>query len=394
VSAFRDHWLLDPAITFLNHGSYGACPRAVLDVQTDWRARMEREPVHFFTRELEPALDEVRSAVAAFVHCYAEDLAFVSNATSGVAAVLGSLTLSAGDELLTTDHAYNAVKNALEHTAARSGARVVTVAVPFPCSGPDEIVERVMAAVTSRTRLCVLDHITSPTALVMPVARLVRELEARGIDTLVDGAHAPGQIDLDLRTLGAAYYAGNFHKWCCTPKGAALLYVRRDRRAHVHPLVTSHGASATRRDRSRFHLEFDWTGTRDPSAVLSVPAALSFMGKLLPGGWEELRAHNHALAVAARRLLISELGCAEPCPEEMLGSMAALPLPVGRPDARPPGSALYPDELQDRLVREHDIQVPIIPWPAPPARLVRVSAQLYNELPQYEKLARALRQLV
>jgi isopenicillin-N epimerase len=394
VSAFRDHWLLDPAITFLNHGSYGACPRTVLDVQTEWRARMEREPVHFFTRELEPALDEVRSVVATFVRCYAEDLAFVPNATTGVSSVLGSLAWSAGDELLTTDHAYNAVKNALDHTAARSGARVVTVAVPFPCTSPGEVVERVLSAVTPRTRLAVLDHITSPTALVLPIAELVRELEARGVDTLVDGAHAPGQLDLDLRTLGAAYYTGNFHKWCCTPKGAALLYVRRDRRAQVHPLVTSHGASALRRDRSRFHLEFDWTGTQDPSAVLSVPAALSFLSKLLPGGWEALRDHNHGLVVAARRVLMRTLGGGEPCPEEMLGSMAALPLPDARPDARPTGSALYPDELQDRLVREHDIQVPIIPWPAAPKRLVRVSAQLYNELPQYEKLAAALERLV
>jgi isopenicillin-N epimerase len=345
------------------------------------------------TRELEPALDEVRSTVAAFVRCYAEDLAFVPNATTGVSAVLASLPWSADDELLTTDHAYNAVKNAIDHTAARSGARVVTVAVPFPCSGPHEVVEAVLAAVTPRTRLAVLDHITSPTGLVLPIAQLVRELEARGIDTLVDGAHGPGQVDLDLRMLGAAYYTGNFHKWCCAPKGAALLYVRRDRRSLVRPLVTSHGANSTREGRSRFHSEFDWTGTQDPSAVLSVPAALSFLGKLLPGGWDELRARNHALVVSARRLLMRALGCASPCPEEMLGSMAALPLTDSPPDARPSGSALYANELQDRLVREHDIQVPIVPWPAPPRRLVLVSAQLYNELPQYEKLAAALKQL-
>jgi isopenicillin-N epimerase len=391
VNAFRDHWLLDPAVTFLNHGSYGACPRAVLDVQTEWRARMEREPVHFFTRELEPALDEVRAVVAAFARCYAEDLAFVPNATSGVSAVLGSLALSPGDELLTTNHAYNAVKNAIDRTAERAGARVVTVAMPFPCSGPDEVVERVVAAVSPRTRLAVLDHITSPTALVLPIARLVNELDARGIDTLVDGAHGPGQVDLDLRTLGAAYYTGNFHKWCCAPKGAALLYVRRDRRGSVRPLVTSHGANSTRRDRSRFQLEFDWTGTHDPSAVLSVPAALSFLGKLLPGGFEELRARNHALALAARRVLMSALSIAQPCPDEMIGSMAALPLPEAPPDERAAGSALYPDALQDSLVREHGLQVPIIPWPAPPQRLVRVSAQLYNELAEYEKLAALLK---
>src|SRR5262245_54331097 len=216
---------------------------------------MEREPVHFFTRELEPALDEVRSAVAAFVSCYAEDLAFVPNATTGAGAVLGSLPFGPDDELLCTDHGYNAVRNALERTAARSGARIVTVSVPFPCSGPDEVVARILARVTPRTRLAALDHITSPTALVLPIAQLAGELEGRGSPTPFDGAHGPGQVPFDLRTLGAAYYTGNFHKWCCAPKGAALLYVRRDRRPAIRPLVISHGANSQRRDRSRFHLE-------------------------------------------------------------------------------------------------------------------------------------------
>jgi isopenicillin-N epimerase len=393
VNDLAQHWLLDPSVTFLNHGSFGACPRAVLDVQSEWRARMEREPVHFFARELEPALDEVRSVVASFVGAYAEDLAFVPNATSGANAVLGSLPFSPDHEILCTDHGYNAVRNALERTVERTGARLVIVKLPFPCPGPEAVVDAVLSAVTPRTRLAVLDHITSPTALVLPVEELVRELAERGIDTLVDGAHGPGQVELDLRRLGAAYYTGNFHKWCCAPKGAALLYVRRDRRSLVHPSITSHGANSARQGRSRFHLEFDWTGTTDPSAVLSVPAALSFLGKLLPGGWPELRERNHALVVAARRALAAALDVTEPCPESMLGMMAALPLPDAKGEPPSPTSALYADELQDRLVREHGVQVPIIPWPAAPKRLVRVSAQLYNELSQYQELAQALRQL-
>src|SRR5216117_1947062 len=257
----RENWLLDPNITFLNHGSFGATPIAILAKQDEFRTRLEREPVRFMVRELEPLLDAARNSVAEFVGAAAEDIAFVPNATAGVNAVLRSLDLDRHDELLVTTHEYNASRNALDHACALAGAKIVVADVPFPIAAPDIVIERVLEKVTDRTRLLLIDHITSQTALILPIERIIAELRARGIDTLVDGAHAPGMIPLELRTLGAAYYTGNFHKWVCAPKGAGFLYVARNRRASIRPTIISHGANATRTDRSRFLLEFDWTGT-------------------------------------------------------------------------------------------------------------------------------------
>jgi isopenicillin-N epimerase len=381
-------WPLDPSVAFLNHGSYGACPAEVLRYQAALRAEMEAEPVRFLGRELDDRLDAARARLGAFVGADPDDLAFVSNATGGVNAVLRSLRLAAGDELLTTDHAYQACRNTLDFVAERSGARVVTVTLPFPVTSPQAIVDTVLAGVTPRTRLALLDHITSPTALILPLARLVAALAARGIDAVVDGAHAPGMVPLDLRALGAAYYSGNCHKWLCTPKGSAFLWVRRDRQADVHPLTISHGAKGERAGRSRFRLEFDWTGTQDPTAWLTVPMAIDYLAGLVPGGWPALMARNRALALEARRLLCAAAGTEPACPEEMIGSIASVILPDNRTVET---GWRVRDPIQGRLFESWGIEVPIMRWPAPPKRMIRVSAQLYNHLPQYARLAEVLR---
>lgn len=386
-SPFAAHWDLDPEIVFLNHGSFGACPRVVLQHQHELRAQLEREPVRFLHRELEARLDPARAELAALVGCDADDLAFVPNATAGVNTVLRSLGFAPGDELLVTDHEYNACRNVLDFVAARSGARVEVAALPFPLHDSQQIVDAVLARVTARTRLLLIDHVTSPTGLVLPIERIVPALAARGIDTLVDGAHAPGMLPLDLRQLGVAYYTGNCHKWLCTPKGAALLYVRRDRQQGIRPLGISHGANSTRTDRSRFRLEFDFTGTGDPTPFLCVPVALRFLQGLLPGGIAALQRHNHELALAGRDLLCASIGTEPPAPAAMLGSLASVMLPPSAEAAVPP---LGLDPLQVRLWRDWQIEVPVMNWPSPRLRLLRISPQIYNSIAQYELLARAV----
>ncbi len=384
-------WLLEPGLGFLNHGSFGACPREVLDVQAELRARLERQPVTFLVREIEGRLDAAREVLAEFVGAAPGGLVFVPNATTGVNTVLASLELAAGDELVVTDQEYNACRNALDVAAERAGARVVVVRLPFPCSGPEEVVDAVMAGVTERTRLVLIDHVVSQTAMVLPIAEIVERLNEKGVESLIDGAHAPGMVDVDLRALGAPYYTGNCHKWMCAPKVAGFLWVGEHRREAIRPLVISHGANAPLGGRSRLHAEFDWTGTFDPTASLCVPEAIRVMGGLLPGGWDELRAANRALAIEAQGVLCAALGIDAPCPEAMVGSMATVPLPDSAADACPPSVPMYIDPLQDRLLEEYRVEVPVFPWPGFPQRVLRVSCQAYNTSAEYVRLGRGLR---
>jgi isopenicillin-N epimerase len=353
---------------------------------------LEREPVRFLWREIDGRIDAARAALAAFLGAEPANLAFVTNATTAVNSVVRSLELVPGDELLTFDHAYNACRNVLEEIARRTGARVVVVRVPFPVSDPAEITAALVAGATAKTRLLLLDHVTSPTALVLPVAEIVREFEGRGIPVLVDGAHAPGMLPLRLTELGASYYTGNLHKWVCAPKGAAFLHVRPNRQAGLHPAVISHGVNTPRPGRSQFQDEFDWQGTCDVTAWLSVPAALRFCAELLPGGWPELMRRNHSLAVAARELLCERLGLAAPCPAEMLGSMATLPLPPKLQSPARESRAVVArfDPLQTWLFEQRGIEVPLVVWGSPAQRWFRISAHAHNAMADYERLADAL----
>jgi isopenicillin-N epimerase len=364
----------------------------VLEAQARWRDSVERNPVEFLWRDLEGHLDHARQEIGAFLHGDPEGLVFVANATTGINTILRSLDVAPGDEILVNNHEYNATLNAVADVAARSGARVVTARIPFPIDEPDEATAAILAAVTSRTRLALVSHVTSPTGLIFPIEQIVRELDARGIDTIVDAAHSPGMLPVDLDGLGAAYWAGNGHKWLCGPKGSAVLWVRRDRRDLIRPLVISHGANDPRTDRSRFRLLFDWSGTQDPTPFLALADAIGIVGGFDPGGWPGLMASNRALALAARDLLAEALGVQPPAPDEMLGPMAALPLPIEPDEA-------VRTELQQALFDEHKIEVPIIAWPVAAARpaetgpkrlLVRISAQRYNRIEDYELLASVL----
>lgn len=390
-SPLASHWTLDPDVAYLNHGSFGACPAAILAHQTELRARLERQPMDFLLRDLPAALAEARVTLAAVLGADPEDLVFVTNATAGVNAVIASLAFAPGDELLTTNHVYGACRRTLEHAAFRSGARVVVVPVPFPVASEDEIVDAILAGVTERTRIALLDHVTSPTALVFPIERLVRELAARGVDTLVDAAHAPGMVPLALSSLGAAYATGNMHKWLCTPKGAAFLHVRKDRQTGIHPTVISHYYAPPGAP-SRFREEFDWTGTQDPTAWLSVPASIAYLAGLVPGGLEEVMQRNHALALRARTILCEAFDVPSPCPESLIGSIASVPLPKPRPGT--PADGLDHDGVT-AWCRARGVQTWVTQWPARPEPgrlLVRASAQLYNDEGQYVRLAALLRE--
>lgn len=384
---FRRLWTLAPDTVFLNHGSFGACPKAILDLQNQLRGELEAEPVQFLWRRYEERLESARQALAKFVGASSRDLVFVTNATTGVNAVLRSLQLRRGDELLTTNFDYNACRNVLVEVARNTGAKVMVADIPFPLKSADEIPEAILRAVTPKTRLAFVDHVTSNTALVMPLRQIIRSLEARGVDTLVDGAHAPGMLPLNLRELRPAYYAANLHKWVCAPKGAAFLYAREDRQAGLQPAVISHGNNRARPGFTAFQDRFDWTGTFDPTAWLCVPAAIRWMGDRLPGGWRELRARNHQLAVKARKLLCERLGVAPPCPEQLLGSLATIPLP-DRFQARLASGKIDAEQLA--LYDRFGIEVPLFRFGKSERRWLRVSAQIYNSLAEYEFLAEAL----
>ena len=356
----RDLFLLDPDVVYLNHGAFGACPRPVFETYQEWQRELEREPVDLFERRLPAELAGVRAALGAYVGAPADDLALVLNATAGMNAVLRSLPLAAGDELLTTEHEYGAIELLLAFVAEHAGARVVRA------SGIDA--DAIWAAATPRTRVLVISHVTSPTALVLPVEELCRRAREADVLSVVDGAHGPGQVPLDLERLGADFYAGNCHKWLCAPKGAGFLYARPERQSLVEPLVTGWGYGA-----SDFALAHDWESTRDPAAYLAVPAAIEFVRAHGRGDeCRELLRHGSALLADAG---FEPLASVQPL------QMAAFRLPACDPEA-----------VQRRLFEEFRIEVPVRAWNG--RHLVRVSVAPYNEPSELERLSGALAQVL
>lgn len=380
-------WTLSDDVLHLNHGSFGAAPRAVQAEQQRHRDLLEANPDAFVHSHYQPALDYARERVAEFVGADANSLGFVNNATAGVNAIIRSLesTLGPGDEIVITNHTYNACRNAALVAAERSGGTLVTADIPFPLGIAHEIVDAVLGAVTDRTKLVVLDAVTSPTALVFPIAELTAALEP-DVPVLVDAAHAPGMIPYDLDELGASYTTANCHKWMCAPKGAAFLHVRADRQEGIYPSVIGHGYNSGWPSAGRhMHRQFDWIGTDDPSAWFSVPVAIDTVAALHADGWDGVREHNRSLCLAARHMICETLGIEPPTPDELIGSIASIPVP---PPQTQSGSIF--DELMIALRERWQIEVPVFVWPEAPDRLLRISAHLYNSLDDYERLCEAL----
>jgi isopenicillin-N epimerase len=367
----RDEWLLDPEVAFLNHGSFGATPRTVVAEQDRWRARMERHPTHFMSEELPPALRAAAARLAVFVGSEAEDLVLVENATAGCNTVLRSLRLASGDEILVTDHGYPAVRKAAEYVAARASARVVEAAVPFPLDDPAQVAAAVAAKLGPRTRLVIFDHVTSPTAVIFPVRELTALCRAAGAVVLIDGAHGPGMLALDVPSIGADWYTGNCHKWLMAPKGSGFLWTSPQRQAETHPLVISHGFG------QGFTAAFDWIGTRDPTAWLAVPAAIDFHQRL---GGPGLRERNAALAREQASALARIWNTERGAPDALTGSMAAVRLPLS--DAASPERA---HALRRKLFDDHRIEVLVAAFAG--SLWARISAHAYNRPADYGRLA-------
>lgn len=401
----RDLFLLRQDMVFLNHGSFGACPRPVFEAYQARQLELERQPVEFLGRRCSELLREARRSLGDLLGAAPDDLIYVPNATTGLNTVARSLLLKPGDEVLATDHEYGALDRTWRFICAKRGARYVNQPVPLPIRSAEEVIEAVWSGITPRTQVLFISHITSPTALILPIAELIRRARAAGILTVIDGAHVPGQISLNLSELGADFYSGNCHKWLCSPPGSAFLYARRDVQHLIEPLVVSWGWNPDRPDpkglrdpwglseasgpgglldlgeaSSRFVDENEWQGTRDPSAYLSVPAAIQFQAE---HDWARVRAECHELLREARRPIEALTGLPPICPDspEWYAQMAAFPLPPCDAGA-----------LQRRLYDEYRVEVPVIEWGG--RQLVRVSVQGYNTEADIDALVGGLRSLL
>lgn len=383
--AMLAHWSFEPGLLYLNHGTVGATPRRVLAEQQRIRDEIERCPARFMLRELadlkqipmriEPRTRTAAARVGEFVGARGEDLVFVDNTTTGIAAVLASLAFAPGDEILLADHGYGAVDRAARHVTARAGAVVRTFELPWPRYDDDDaIVAAFAAALSPRTKLAIVDHVTSGSALVMPVEGIARVAREAGVPLLVDGAHAPGMLALDLPAIGADWWIGNLHKWAMAPRGCGILWARPERQAELHPSVISWGLGLG------VTAEFDWTGTRDPSAMLSAPEGIAFLREL---GFDDVRAWSHAIAWGAAQSLAERWRVELPMREAQVGSMVTVPLP-----ARFGTTPEAIQSLKDELLYDDGIEVQMHAWKG--RGWMRISGQVYLEASDIERLARAM----
>jgi isopenicillin-N epimerase len=380
ATGLRTLFLLRPDVIFLNHGSFGACARPVFEEYQRWQLELERQPVEFLARRHDGLLAGARNVLGAYVGADPDDLVYVPNATTGLNTVARSIDLGPGDEVLASDHEYGALDRTWRFLCAKRGASYVRRPVPVPLESAEQFIETIWSGVTPRTRVLHISHITSPTAIIFPVKELIRRARAEGILSVIDGAHAPGQIALNLEELEPDVYSGNLHKWLCTPKGSSFLYVRRERQRLIEPLVVSWGYEAEKPGPSRFIDEQQFNGTRDIAAYLAVPAAIRFLAE---HDWDAVRARCHALVRDARARISALTGLSPPVPDDpaWFAQMAALPLPPCDVDA-----------LKARLVDEYHIEVPVYIWNERP--WLRISVQGYNSQADIDALVAALATLL
>jgi isopenicillin-N epimerase len=389
-AALASQFQLDPEIVYLNHGSFGACPRAVLEAQRAHRDRIEGDAMRFYIHDLWGGMDRSREALGELVNAEPTDLVFVSNATSAVANVIANVDLQPGDEVLVTRFEYPACINNLRRACERAGAELVMIELAWNPIDEDSAVEAIMGRVSERTRLALFSLITSGTAVRLPVERLIRELHTYGIETLLDAAHGPGCVPMDIAAWGPTYCTGNAHKWLCAPKGSAFLYVDRAKQDGFRPVILSNDAyaldSATARSkRSPFNHEFDYMGTDDRTPMLTIADAIETIRSLVAGGIDGLMAHNRVMCLQARDLLCASLGTEPIVPDSMLGPLAVVDIPA-------PG--MDPRELREGLMARYHIEAMIVGNPGGDTPMIRVSPQVYNSIEQYQYTADAIRAII
>jgi isopenicillin-N epimerase len=375
----RELFQLDPKVAFLNHGSFGATPKEVFEVYQGWQRKLEHQPVKFLGREIQGLLSEARKSLGAYLNADKDDLIFVPNATTGVNIVARSLNLKAGDEVLASDHEYGACNNTWTYLSQRQGFTYRHVAIPLPVRSNEEMLEQFWQAVTPQTKVIFLSHITSPTAVTFPVAEICKRARRAGILTVIDGAHAPGQVPLDMQAIDADFYTGNCHKWMCSPKGAGFLYVQRQHQAMIEPLVVSWGWSAKSQDSlgSAFLDNYAWHGTQDFSAYLSVPAAIKFQHKY---NWEKVREQCHEILRRGLEQLQTLTGLEPAYADDTLyHQLVIVPLPKIA-DLAAFKNKLYDDYLVEIPLTEYKDQ-----------QFARISVQGYNTKEDINRLITALK---
>ena len=387
-SKLSKYWNLNPKTVFLNHGSFGACPQEILDYQFKLRTELESDPVHFFDVTSKQLWADSIETFADFINADKEGIVFVPNATSGVNTILRSLSLKPDDEIIILDHTYQACWNTVDFVTKRSGAKTVIVPLPYPIENSEEVTQVILNYTTEKTKLALIDTVTSPTGIRLPFENIVSELQSRSIDVLLDAAHGPGIVSLDLKKLKPAYVTGNAHKWLCTPKGSAFLHIREDKRPDIRPLSISHGASVDGSKNERIRLEFDWTGTQDITPWLCIPKSIKYIDSLVEGGWAEIMECNTNLAIEARNIILEVLGTPKMCPDSMIVGLSAVALPGEGVATK---SVLEPDPLHTLLYAKYNIQVPVFGWPHHNRRYLRTASYLYNSIEEYRYLAEILK---
>jgi isopenicillin-N epimerase len=390
---FIQYWSHDRDIVFLNHGSFGAVPQYVVSRQRKLQDRWNEDPIRFLVREQEPLWWENKKMLAEFLHTKSSNIALIKNATQGINTILNNIDFEPGEEILSTNHIYGACLHNIQVLSKKKNIDIKLVEVPFPIQHEDQVTEAIISGISSKTKVVLIDHITSATGLIFPVKKIIEALKNTGIITVVDGAHAPGMVALDLEELRPHYYTGNCHKWMYTPNGSAFIYVREDCQEGFLPGYISHvHDSPLENEEERWAAQFFWQGTDDTTAQLCIKDAFYFVEHILELSWEEMRMRNRKLMLEARALIHEKLGLTPSAPEHMLGFLCTFPF-IAAPE-KPAYGFNYFSPIGKKLFDQYAIEIPVMRLPTnPPKWHFRISPQVYNHLSQYDYLAEALKQI-